>query len=193
MAQSTYPSLLPPNATPLMRQAEQACAAACDMPVPLPDIWDAYKCPAHLLPWLAWAVHVDVWDDKWSERTQRNVIAASYEIHRRKGSVWSVKEAIKAANYEEPTVMEQLGRRFHDGQTRRNGMCFYGWSLAWAMYRVILNRPIRNDQVKTVLALLNATAPKRSELLTLEYQTCANLHDGLSVRDGAYNRGTANA
>lgn len=188
---AAFETLLPPNATPLDRAIERATAPLGDIPVPIDTVWDPYACPAELLPWLAWAVSVDVWDSTWSERTKRDVIAASYDVHRHKGSVWSVKAAIRAAGFETPTVVENLGRRKYNGEITHNGQFFHGWDRAWALYRVILNRPIRNDQSSTVRAILEATAPKRSALLSLDFQTVANLYDGRSSYDGAYNHGSA--
>lgn len=184
-------SLLPPNATLLERAVEAACAPLGDIPVPISTIWNPDTCPAALLPWLAWALSVDTWDSNWSEGTKRAVIAASYDVHRHKGSVWSVKEAIRAAGFETPTVLERLGGRTYNGEITHDGRFFHGWERAWALYRVILNRPIRNDQVATVRAILDATAPARSELLSLEFQAVANLYDGRSSYDGAYNHGSA--
>lgn len=184
-------TLLPPNATALERAVEMTAAPLGEIPVPIATLWDPYACPAAMLPWLAWADSVDNWDSAWSERTKREVIAASYDVHRHKGSLWSIKEAIRAAGFETPTVIERLGRRTYDGATAHDGMAFYGWEQAWALYRVILNRPIRNDQVGTVRAILESTAPARAELLSLDYQTVANLYDGRSSHDGAYNHGSA--
>lgn len=186
-----FVSLLPPNATPLERAVERTTAPLGDIPVPISTVWDPETCPAPLLPWLAWAYSVDVWDSSWSERTKRAVIAAAYDVHRHKGSVWSVEEAIRAAGFEKPTVIENLGRRTYNGEITHNGMFFHGWERAWALYRVVLNRPIRNDQVVTVRAILDATAPARSQLLSLDFRTVANLYDGRSSYDGAYNHGSA--
>ncbi len=86
-------SLLPPNSTPLERALERATAPGLDPDV-IRTLWNPATCPAHLLPWLAWAVSVDEWDDSWDEGTQRRVIAASIPIHRRKGTVAAVRAAL---------------------------------------------------------------------------------------------------
>lgn len=89
--------LLPPNASALERDAEDTCAARCEaVPVPARSLWDPDTCPAHLLPWLAWALSVDVWDADWAESTKRAVVAASMDVHRIKGTVASVKSAVGA-------------------------------------------------------------------------------------------------
>jgi phage tail P2-like protein len=89
--------LLPPNATAL----ERALAAAPRLPVPeiVASLWDADGCPAAHLPWLAWALSVDEWDSAWDEATQRAVIKASVEIHRKKGTVGAVKAALSVLGH----------------------------------------------------------------------------------------------
>jgi phage tail P2-like protein len=86
--------LLPPNSTTL----EHALAGSADEARLAPEIiatlWDAAACPAANLPWLAWSLSVDQWDDVWDEATQRRVIATSIKIHRQKGTVGAVEEAL---------------------------------------------------------------------------------------------------
>mgnify|MGYP001046260601 CR=1 FL=1 len=89
-------SVLPPNASPQMRALEQAVAVP-----PLPDrtirdYWDPDRCPEYLLPWLAWSFSVDNWDAGWPIAVRRAVIASSIEIHRRKGTLAAVEQAISA-------------------------------------------------------------------------------------------------
>lgn len=90
--------LLPQNQTEL----EAAIATATEFSVS-PDViamlWDAISCPVNLLPWLAWALSVDEWDSAWDEETQRRVIAASIDIHRKKGTVGAVKKALTSLGH----------------------------------------------------------------------------------------------
>lgn len=93
--------LLPPNASPAeiaLSEASEARFAA--LPVPVDQLWHPATCPASHLPWLAWACSVDHWDDTWPEATQRAVIAASYSVHRRKGTVGAVRRALAAAGFD---------------------------------------------------------------------------------------------
>lgn len=88
--------LLPPNQTRL----EAAIARAPDIEARvtadiIATLWDAQRCPARLLPWLAWALSVDDWDEAWDDTTKRRMIAASIEIHRRKGTPWAVRRALE--------------------------------------------------------------------------------------------------
>ncbi|QLP98506.1 MAG: phage tail protein I [Rhodoblastus sp.] len=62
-----------------------ACLDAID-PSVIEPIWDAWRCPSQVLPWLAWAMSVDVWDEAWPETVKRQAIADSPDYHRRKGT-----------------------------------------------------------------------------------------------------------
>jgi|GEM_PF-469795 len=86
--------LLPSNATAL----ERALAASAGRPVPVPlrTLWDAERCPLHLLPWLAWSVGVERWDPAWPEHIKRAQVRAAIRLHRRKGSAGSVRDAVSA-------------------------------------------------------------------------------------------------
>ena len=89
-------SLLPANATALERAIEAAQARLADVPVPVDQLWDPWRCPAELLPWLAWAWSVDEWDPAWPEEVRRRVIAAAPDVHRLKGTRAAVEQALQA-------------------------------------------------------------------------------------------------
>lgn len=112
--------LLPSNADVFERELA-ALSAELDAidPIAIETIWDAWRCPAALLPWLAWALSVDVWDDSWAEPVKRQAIADSPDYHRIKGTVQAVTAALALANrpFELTEWFDQLpmGRR---GTTR---------------------------------------------------------------------------
>ncbi|MBB3141213.1 phage tail protein I [Halomonas organivorans] len=87
-------SLLPPNRTAL--EDRVAASHPLALPVPLRTLWNPHTCPAHLLPFLAWAFSVDHWSPDWPERIKRDVIAASFEVHRIKGTRLAVDRALAA-------------------------------------------------------------------------------------------------
>lgn len=87
-------SLLPANAT-LLERAFGAVAQPTADPRVIATLWNPATCPATHLPWLAWALSVDAWNDQWDEATQRRVIAASIEVHRKKGTVGAVRRALE--------------------------------------------------------------------------------------------------
>lgn len=62
-------------------------------PVAIQQVWNAWACPAPFLPFLAYALSVDFWDDGWDEIRRRRVIAESPAYHRRKGTRGAVEDA----------------------------------------------------------------------------------------------------
>jgi len=90
--------LLPPNATPQERAL--SLATGRDVAVPVKQLWSPFTCPANVLPWLAWALSVDEWDGTWPVETQRQVIAASIDQHRKKGTVGALRRALQRLGYE---------------------------------------------------------------------------------------------
>lgn len=88
--------LLPPNATTLERQLAAVTARLDNLATPLRDLVNPSTCPAALLPWLASALSVDSWSDSWTEAQKRAVIAAWYQVHRKKGTLSSVRAALQA-------------------------------------------------------------------------------------------------
>jgi len=91
--------LLPDSATHFERELA-ALSAELDAldPVVIETLWDAWRCPAVLLPWLAWALSIDAWDDGWAEPVKRQAIADSPDYHRIKGTVQAVTSALALAD-----------------------------------------------------------------------------------------------
>ena len=95
-------SLLPQNATPLMRAFSEAAAEAVDR-LPrgetIPDAISWQRCDARLLPWLAWEWSVDEWVPSWPEATKRGAIADAWRVHAMKGTIGALKVAIDRLGY----------------------------------------------------------------------------------------------
>lgn len=87
--------LLPNNSTPLERAASETLAEIQRVQIPLRTLWDPYTCPAKLLPYLAWAYSVDRWDANWSEAAKREVIATSFYVHKKKGTISALRRVIE--------------------------------------------------------------------------------------------------
>lgn len=88
--------LLPPSSTPLERALADTVSKVSTLPTPARDLWNPDTCPVELLPWLAWAFSLDDWDVTWTEAQQRAAVKASYSVHRYKGTIGSVKDALQA-------------------------------------------------------------------------------------------------
>ena len=91
--------LLPPNATPLERAAATALAEIQRVPIPLRTLWNPDTCPAHLLPYLAWAFSVDRWDATWSEAAKRGVVRAAFFVHQKKGTISALRRVVEPLGY----------------------------------------------------------------------------------------------
>lgn len=84
--------LLPPNATPWEKVMSLVGAARRPLPAELiKALWSPKDCPARLLPYLAWGLSVDIWDDAWPETKQREVIAKALQLHRLKTTPAGIK------------------------------------------------------------------------------------------------------
>lgn len=93
-------ALLPPNATAQEVALSEAVARVGDVPVIVREVWNADTCPADLLPWLARAVSVDVWDANWSSDQKRATIRSSLTVHREKGTIGAVRKAMAALGFD---------------------------------------------------------------------------------------------
>jgi phage tail P2-like protein len=91
--------LLPESATDQERAISESTARLGDVATPQRSLWDPATCPAELLPWLAWALSVDLWDESWPEARQRAVIAAAVEVHRHKGTPVAVETMCGALGF----------------------------------------------------------------------------------------------
>lgn len=92
--------LLPPNATTQEFEIEQSTSRINVVPVPVRDIWNADTCPDALLPWLAWAYSVDEWDATWTSDQRREAIKSSVAVHRYKGTIGAVRNALAALGFD---------------------------------------------------------------------------------------------
>ena len=89
--------VLSPAATDLLRVlADLDGERTGEIDYGIENLWTPARCPAKFLPYLAWALSVDVWDDDWDEATKRRVIESSIRVHRIKGTRGAVEEALAA-------------------------------------------------------------------------------------------------
>ena len=167
--------LLPPNATPEERALSMATArmGLPDTALGIDTLWSPRHCPEELLPWLAWAQAVDVWDADWPVETKRRVIEVSISIRRRAGTVWAVREAIKAAGYADARLTEGLGILRHDGNQLRDGTETYAAGNRWAEFELKVDlgetEGITAASTATLLRLLYTTKPAGRHLRAVNH------------------------
>ncbi|MFE8048646.1 phage tail protein I [Brenneria goodwinii] len=91
--------LLPSGSSVLEVAAATACAEITRTPLPLRQLWNPDTCPAHLLPYLAWAFSVDRWDEAWPDSLKRQVIRDAFFIHRHKGTIGALRRVVEPFGY----------------------------------------------------------------------------------------------
>ena len=185
------PTILKPNATEHDRALEQAIRKGKPDLTPIAKLMNPETCPADLLMHLAWSFSVDVWDGAWSEGTKREVIKQSLPVHRVKGTLRAVKDALAAAGYGDAEVIERYGWEFYDGTAAHDGSITYAEADHWAEYRILLARPITIEQAAQVRAILETVAPARSHLKALDFTEALNTYNARITHDGQFTHGVA--
>ena len=190
------PALQPANRTWLEKSFEEGAERTFSVDVPIREVFKPHACPVEFLPFLAWAQSIadeEGWSFAESEEARRNLIARSTEIHKKKGTIWSIREVFRMLGLGEVSILENIGRLRHDGTFNYDGTMVHGGDVSstWATYIVKLNVPITNEQAEIVRKILAGIAPARSELTSLDFKSVAIRHNSVASRDGTYNYGSA--
>lgn len=156
--------LLPLNASAQERAVSLAVKRAGEVPVGIDSLWNPWTCPASALPWLAWALHVDNWDTGWTETQKRQVIAASFNVHRVKGTVGAVKRV--ADSFGLGVVIKEWFQTTPQGSPHTFSVYFTIPNVSVDQQNSILSaiadvKPVRSQMVVSVTesAVCNATIP----------------------------------
>lgn len=189
MAASVSDSLLPPNATVLERAVEAATTTP-PLPVPNATLWNPDTCPAPMLPWLAHAMSVDFWNPDWPEERKRLVIRESVQVHRKKGTVGSIRRALAAQGLTNFRIYEKYGTPY-DGSAVYDGSIIHEGVDHWAEYRVFIDSPMTIERGQEIRAIIEDTHPTRCRLVGMFFTAAANNYDGTIVYDGTFAHGVA--
>lgn len=144
-------SLLPNNATSQERDIEASISRVLAVPVELRKIWNPDTCPDVLLPWLAWSFSVDTWSSAWTEEKKRETIKNSIYVHKRKGTIGAVRQALENLGY----LLEVI--EWFQEETPGDPYTF----------RVVLNgeyEPINTDLYEDIVRVIRDTKNVRSFL-----------------------------
>lgn len=88
--------ILPAPSTETFEETHDlAFADRMDLAVPLRQLWRPEEIREDLLPWLAWALSIDMWDDAWPVEKKREVVAEWYDLHRYKGTEYGIRRHIE--------------------------------------------------------------------------------------------------
>ena len=88
-------SLLPINASKLLKNLEKSCLRISSLGAKNKDVLNPDKLEVDILPWLAWMVSVDNWSDNWPENIKREMIKNSISLHQIKGTKKAIKKALE--------------------------------------------------------------------------------------------------
>lgn len=134
-------------------------------------------------------------EDGWvlaeSEDARRAMIKTAIEMHRYKGTPWAIRAVIRSLGFGEVELIEHIGRLNYDGERRYNNLFVYGDASKWAVYRVLLQQPITNDQAQMLRRTLEAIAPARCHLASIEYTAVPIRYNRTAIYDNSYNYGSA--
>ena len=188
--------IMPSGSTPLQHAlaeltAEELAAADCREII---RAHDAAACDEKWLPWLAWENSIgdaEGWMFAETEGAQRNLIKGAYELHRKKGTPWAIREIVRRLGFGQVELIERMGNKTHNGEIRRDGRYSHGHSDRWAHYRIIMSSVITNDQAALLRKTLAAFAPARCLLAALDYQAVPLRYNGRAAYDGNFNFGAA--
>lgn len=184
-------TLLPPASTPLERNLSRTMGRF-NPPSIVPGLWNPDTCPPSILPYLAWALSVDEWDNGWPIEKKREVVKAAREIHQKKGTPLAIARALESIGQPDAVLIERAdcirrdGSRRHDGTGHRRGLD------GWATRRIILNRQVTIDQAFQIKRLLEAVGRNCVHTTAIDYAQAALRRNGVAARDGSYTRGVVN-
>jgi len=183
-------SILPPNATSLELHVEQSATATLEtMPLDIAKLWNPDTCPAHILPWLAWALDVEQWRSDAPLATQRAAIKGSIAVHDTMGTPAAMKQALGNLGYGR-VVVDELPNIVRGRGLKYNGMTAHvGMSLAY-QFDIFINsgQTPSFHQKANIKTMINVFKNARSHVRNLYYASHfyqgKQTHNSAIVRDG---------
>ncbi|WP_114109711.1 phage tail protein I [Thalassospira xiamenensis] len=145
-------SLLPPNATAAERAIEATDSHIDTLDVLIDTVWDPATCPPDFLPWLAWSFSVDTWDPEWPVAVKRQVIAESFDVHRRKGTRGAIRRALEAMDLDLIRIIE-----WFEDEPQQDPYTF-------RIEVGTVSRGLTENERKQILATIEATKNVRSHM-----------------------------
>ena len=171
MSEIELVSVLPSHSSGIEKAMEGAGTKSIRQTIP--KVWDVDECPEELLPWLAHTLSVDSWQQNWGEARKRDVIRASVDVHKHKGTLYAVKRAIEALGYE-ASVAE-----WHNLETPGAP---YTYELVFDQREV----PALLEDLRRAVAAVDQAKSVRSHMTTLRVRalTLAEATTGMVVLSG---------
>lgn len=122
-----------------------------------------------------------------SDDSKRALIKAAVDLHRHKGTPYSIREVLRKLGFGEIEIDEGLRARAYDhsfvAQIRPEER--------WAYYAIRLSRPITNEQAANIRKTLRNFAPARCTLAVLDYKAVPIRYNNKVRYNGQYNHGSS--
>lgn len=143
---------------------------------------------------------IEILAEKWSatgydgmflaETTESKfaLIKSSIELHRHKGTPFSIREVIRKLGLGEIEIDEGLKNRDYSSNTFVNQI---PQEERWAYYGIQFSKPITNQQAREIRKVLREFVPARCLLGILDYKATPVLYNNKARYDGQYNHGSA--
>ncbi|MDD2870137.1 phage tail protein [Neomegalonema sp.] len=146
--------------------------------------------PEEALPLLAWQFDLlgsAGWDLAATPEERRAFIRRSLDLHRRRGTPWAIREAIKAVGYAGADILEGPPGVLHDGGQAHDASGDHGGGFRWATFSVLVElgetKGLSTARIRQMIALIETWKNARSHLVSLGFR--ARVEDDLDMRDQA--------
>jgi P2-related tail formation protein len=143
--------------------------------------------PAAALPHLARqfdVLGVKGWKYATTETKQRELLKQAIELHRYKGTPWSIKEALGRIGFPGAEIIEGIGQ-YYDGSFAHNGLVTYNGVGNWACFKVIFDlgndNGINATQSAELIEIVNEYKNVRSRLVDIDF--VKNISDQVTMSD----------
>ncbi|WP_057466115.1 phage tail protein I [Pseudovibrio sp. POLY-S9] len=176
-------TVLPPNSADIAVAMDLVEDRMSGLPAEvIRDCLDPLKAPASLLDHLGWELSVDVWDREWPEQVKRRVLAVSKEVHKYKGTPYSIKTALTALG-----VAAHLLEWWQEGGS---GVAGTFQITAFANEQIFADGPVLDTRLQeNILSTISATKPKsRGFSFQIGAQFETSLSIGLAGRSNAFTQ-----
>lgn len=125
-----------------------------------------------------------VWGQAEEDETKRTLLQGALELHRYKGTPWSIREVMRTLGYGEIELIEGIGNLYYDGTGEYDGVYTYGQENAWAIYDIVMGKRLSAAEERALRATLLLIAPARCHLDQFLPLYKANLMLSVSQQQG---------
>lgn len=186
-------TILPKHHSPLQRALEQAMRPQADTAIVATSL-SMVDCDPRFLPYFAYQRAIETaagWQFAEDDATRRALLQQAWALHRYRGTPYAIRTLFRQLGIGEIDLIENIGLAQRNGQIRRDGTYIRGGDKAsvWATYKIRLHSLITLDQAELILNLLDRLAPRRSQLISLDFKTAAARRNRKVLRNGQYTRG----